>query len=104
MRLVLVHGISQEGKSEDSIKAEWLECLEKGLGRPGITEALDVHAPFFGNTLAQAAGPQFAGAVAQGQSADVDETAFLAAALSEQAQAAGAGAKIIAAEERTLAE
>jgi hypothetical protein len=81
-----------------------LASLEKGLGRPGIIEALDVHAPFFGNVLAHAVGAQFDGAVAQGQSADANETTFLAAALSEQAQAAGAGAKIIAAEERTLAE
>ncbi|MGY4454957.1 hypothetical protein ACVWZR_009617 [Bradyrhizobium sp. i1.3.1] len=104
MRLVLVHGINQEGKSEDLIKAEWLAALEKALGRPCITNAFDVRAPYFGNALAQAAGPKFTGLVTQGQSSDVDETTFLAAALSEQAQAAGAGTKMIAAEERSLAE
>lgn len=104
MRLVLVHGISQEGKSEDVIKTEWLDALEAGLGRSGATRALDVRAPFYGDKLRQASGPQFTGVVAQGQSADTDETTFLAAALSEQAQAAGAGGRAIAAEERALAE
>lgn len=104
MRLVLVHGISQEGKSEDLIKTEWLDALEKGLGISSATRGLDVRAPFFGDALAQAAGPRFTGVIAQGQSADVDETTFLAAALSEQAQAAGAGAREIAAEERALAD
>jgi hypothetical protein len=104
MRLVLVHGISQEGKSEDLIKTEWLDALEKGVGLSGATRGLDVRAPFFGDALSQAAGPRFTGVIAQGQSADVDETTFLAAALSEQAQAAGAGARAIAAEERALAE
>src|ERR1700680_1694531 len=104
MRLVLVHGINQEGKSEDLIKTEWLDALEAGLGQPGAIRGIDVRAPFYGDTLAQASGPRFTGVVAQGQSADTDETAFLAAALSEQAQAAGAGARVIAAEERALAE
>jgi hypothetical protein len=75
-----------------------------GLGRSGATRALDVRAPFYGDTLAQSSGPRFAGVVAQGAGAETDETTFLAAALSEQAQAAGAGARAIAAEERALAE
>jgi hypothetical protein len=104
MRLVLVHGINQEGKSEDLIKAEWLHALEAGLGQSGAIRGLDVRAPFYGDTLAQASGPRFTGVVAQGQSADADEMTFLAAGLSEQAQAAGAGARAIAAEERALAE
>ncbi|MET4118804.1 hypothetical protein ABIB85_005433 [Bradyrhizobium sp. JR1.5] len=104
MRLVFVHGISQEGKSENLIKAEWLASLENGLGQPGITDVLEVRAPFFGDALSRSAGAQFDGTVAQGQSADANERTFLAAALSEQAQAAGASAKIIALEERALAE
>jgi hypothetical protein len=104
MRLVLVHGISQEGKSEESIKAEWLACLGRAPGGIGATELLDVRAPFYGDALALASGPNFAGVVVQGQSNDADETIFLATALSEQAQAAGAGAKTIAAEERAIIE
>ncbi len=104
MRLVLVHGINQEGKSEDLIKKEWLDALDEGLGKPGATRALDVRAPFYGDTLAQSSGPRFAGVVAQGTSADSDKTTFIAAALSEQAQAAGAGSRAIAAEERALAQ
>jgi pimeloyl-ACP methyl ester carboxylesterase len=104
MRLILVHGINQEGRSEDLIKTEWLDALEAGLGLSGTTKGLDVRAPFYGDTLAQASGPRFSGVVAQGASADTDETAFLAAALSEQAQAAGAGGRAIAAEERALAQ
>jgi hypothetical protein len=104
MRLVLVHGINQEGKSEDLIRTEWLDALEAGFGQSGATRRLDVRAPFYGDTLGQASGPRFTGVVAQGASADADETAFLAAGLSEQAQAAGAGARAIAAQELALAE
>jgi pimeloyl-ACP methyl ester carboxylesterase len=104
MRLVLVHGINQEGKSEDLIRTEWLDALEAGFGQSGATGRLDVRAPFYGDMLGQASGPRFTGVVAQGASADADETIFLAAGLSEQAQAAGAGARAIAAQERALAE
>jgi hypothetical protein len=104
MRLVFVHGINQEGKSEDLIKTEWLDALGVGLGGPAATRALDVRAPFYGDALAQSSGRRFSGVVAQGASADADETMFLAAALSEQARAAGAGARAIAAEERALSE
>jgi pimeloyl-ACP methyl ester carboxylesterase len=104
MRLVLVHGINQEGKSEDSIRTEWLNALEAGLGRAGVARAFDVRAPFYGDILARSAGPRTGAVVAQGASADIDETIFLAAALTEQAQAAGAGTRQIAAEERALAD
>jgi hypothetical protein len=103
MRLVLVHGINQEGQSEDSTKTEWLDALEAGLGRSGATRSLDVRAPFYGDALANSSGPRFEGVVAQGASTDTNQTTFLAAALSEQAQAAGAGAREIAVEERVLA-
>jgi hypothetical protein len=105
MRLVLVHGINQEGKSEAALKAEWIGHIDSGLGRPGATASLDVAMPFYGDRLAELTrGPQ-GRTVAQGASGtpDTSEAAFLAAALTEQAQAAGIGAKAIAAEERALA-
>ncbi len=38
MRLILVHGINQECRSEDLIKTEWLGALEAGLGLSGTTK------------------------------------------------------------------
>jgi pimeloyl-ACP methyl ester carboxylesterase len=104
MRLIFVHGINQEGKSEDLIKTEWLDALEAGLGQSGATRKLEIQAPFYGERLAKASEPGFAGVVAQGASADSDENTFLAAGLSELARAAGAGAREIAVAERELAE
>lgn len=104
MRLIFIHGINQEGRSEDSIKIEWLDALEAGLGEPGARRSLEVHAPFYGDALAKATGPGFTRAIAQGATGDSEETTFLAAALSEQAQAVGAGSRQIAEEERALAQ
>jgi hypothetical protein len=97
MRLILVHGINQEGKSEAVIKQEWLGALG------GMGGKLDVLAPFYGDALAAASGRRFTGVVAQGLETGSDEINFLAAALGEQAQAIGATSRAIAAEERALA-
>src|SRR5215469_13156482 len=105
MRLVLVHGINQEGKNEAAIKSEWLGPLERGLGRAPVTANLDVRAPFYGDRLAELTNGRSVGAVAQGidGAPDSNEAIFIAAALTEQAQAAGIGAKAIATEERAQA-
>jgi hypothetical protein len=103
MRLILVHGINQEGKSENVIKQEWLSSLDAGLGRPGASANLNVAAPFYGDALAAGSGPKFTGVVAQGADADSGENTFLASALQEQAQALGASSRQISAEERALA-
>ena len=102
MRLILVHGINQEGKSESAIKEEWLSALGRGLGGANGTAALDVRAPFYGDRLAQLTSGSVIRATAQGvaDTSDMNEIIFTAAALSEQAQAAGVSSKAIAAEER----
>lgn len=53
MRILLVHGRSQGGKDPLKLKAEWLECLEKGLKRAGLTLPQDtkVDFPFYGDQL-----------------------------------------------------
>jgi len=105
MRLLLVHGISQEGKSEAKIEAEWIAPLERGLNRTGASKGLDVRAPFYGDRLAKLTNRRGAEAIAQGLESqqDMNEAMFIAAALSEQAQAAGVSARAIATEERTQA-
>lgn len=91
MRLVLVHGINQQGKSEEALRRTWLGHLDFALKRVGAFDGQDVALPFYGDKLKELtdAGP---GAVAQGAggTADPDEAMFLAEALTEQAEAAGA--------------
>jgi pimeloyl-ACP methyl ester carboxylesterase len=50
-KLVLVHGIAQQGRDPQTIKKEWLDALEKGLGRP-LAPTIDVALPFYGDVLA----------------------------------------------------
>lgn len=104
MRLILVHGINQEGKSEAKIKQEWLADLGAGLGDPAATASLDVAAPFYGDVLDQATRLGPAGVTAQGGGGDVDQTNFELAALEEQATAAGATPADIAQEQERQAQ
>jgi len=105
MRLVLVHGIHQQGKDPAKLKQTWLEDLEKGLQEPGALADVEVEMPFYGDILvaAMARGPT--GAIAQGPSADDDRdmAEFLAAGLAEQAAAANIGPDAIRAEQERLA-
>jgi hypothetical protein len=102
MRLVLVHGINQQGKSKTALKKEWLDYIDAGLGKPGAMAGLDTAMPFYGDSLAKLTRGSRSTAVAQGAKAipDGNEGTFLAAALSEQATAAGITGRVIAAEER----
>jgi hypothetical protein len=105
MRLVLVHGISQEGKSEALIKDEWCAALERRIGHAGLAKSLDVRAPFYGDRLSELTNRRGTIARAQGVAGQPhsNEMLFLASALQEQAQAAGVERKEIAAEERSQA-
>jgi hypothetical protein len=104
MRIVLVHGINQEAKSEAKIKAEWMEALKYPLRRE-IAAGVDLRAPFYGDLLKQLTDGGGPAAVAQGagSSPDADELMFLSSALNEQAQALGVERKDIIAEERAQA-
>ncbi len=55
MRLVLVHGINQQGKDPQHLKHAWIQDLESGLGRPGAFDAVDIELPFYGDALQAAA-------------------------------------------------
>ena len=49
-KLVLVHGRSQQGRDSNAIRKEWLDALEKGMGRP-LGGAIDAAVPFYGDVL-----------------------------------------------------
>jgi hypothetical protein len=53
MRLLLVHGRAQEGKSSAIIKDEWMTALRRGFAGIGVREpaALTIDAPFYGDEL-----------------------------------------------------
>lgn len=55
MRLVLVHGIAQQGKDPSELKRAWLEALDVGLANAGLgsIKQHEVILPFYGDTLAQ---------------------------------------------------
>ena len=53
MRLLLVHGRSQQHQDPDKLKADWLAALGKGLQKSGLTLPADVEVdfPYYGNKL-----------------------------------------------------
>jgi hypothetical protein len=53
MRLLLVHGRSQGGKDPVKLKAEWLDALDKGLQKAGLSMPVNIGIdfPFYGNRL-----------------------------------------------------
>jgi hypothetical protein len=54
MRLLLVHGRAQEGKSSRIVEEEWMTALRRGFAGLGIGEPPDlkIDAPFYGDKLA----------------------------------------------------
>jgi hypothetical protein len=93
MRLVLVHGINNQGKSGAAIIDEWLGALRRALPEQAYAAIAraEVVAPYYGDALAEAtratvgAGPV---ALAAGDVPD-DEAAFYLQALEDIAPAAG---------------
>jgi hypothetical protein len=53
MRLLLVHGRAQEGKSSAAIENEWMTALRRGFAKLGVAEPADlrIDAPFYGDKL-----------------------------------------------------
>ncbi|MDH5033743.1 hypothetical protein [Chryseobacterium cucumeris] len=54
MKLVLLHGRSQQNKEEAKLKEEWIDSLEQGLQKSGLTLNLsedDIIFPYYGNLL-----------------------------------------------------
>lgn len=90
MRLVLVHGINQEGKSEDIIRRDWIGALEEALGQPRRFAGVEVVAPFYGDQLAALTdGGALDQAIAQGIAEDDEERAFVTNGLQQMALDAG---------------
>jgi hypothetical protein len=98
----LFTGINQQNQSEASLKKDWLGFLNAAVGPANTLNSIECLAPYYGDCLAGVDGGAAGSVIAQGTDGklDTDEAAFLAAALTEQAQAAGIGARAIAAEER----
>ncbi len=52
MRLVLVHGMRQEGKDPDVLRNSWIAALHSAWAREGLAvPAYDLHMPFYGDEL-----------------------------------------------------
>jgi hypothetical protein len=87
-QLVLVHGRAQEKKDAKALKAQWLDSLDKGLKKSGLTLPIaegDVRFPYYGDTLYQiSSGTPIEGAaeiVVRGPAADRAREEFLRAVL-----------------------
>lgn len=80
MRIVFVHGINQQGKTPDILRADWLAALGLSL------DSRKIDVPFYGDALITAmqrgAGTQ---ATPQGVPTDDDEREFVASALHQMA-------------------
>lgn len=103
-RLVLVHGINQQGKSEELLRKDWVSHICRGLDKIDALANLDIVVPFYGDELKRLSDGGDVVAVSQGPDGkpDADEAAFLASALIETATEAGIGSAAIAAEQRAL--
>lgn len=102
MKLILVHGINQQGKDPDELKATWLGHLARGLGRQ--LGDVEVVMPFYGGRLFDlTSGAGEGHVVAQGEGATEDgEAEFLALGLDEVAQGLGVSRQQIMAEQRLI--
>lgn len=90
-RLILIHGINNEGSSEEKILETWIDALARGAGKDAAWAAkvrAASAAPFYGDALADASR-QHPGVLALGPPAPQDDFELIA----EKAIAAlGAGA------------
>jgi hypothetical protein len=50
-RLVLIHGINNQGGSEKSLSEVWMEILCRAVDEPTAFRDVEVSAPFYGNVL-----------------------------------------------------
>jgi hypothetical protein len=58
MNLLFIHGRSQDGKSSDALRTEWLDALKMGLAKTDLAKTgfalpadSDIHVPFYGDAL-----------------------------------------------------
>lgn len=60
MRMILIHGISQEGKSEEKIRDEWLEPMRAAFSKIGhdpLGKLTRIEAAFYGDLLHENSSP-----------------------------------------------
>jgi hypothetical protein len=95
-QLVLIHGRSQQGKDAAALKAEWLEALDEGLAKSGLSLPIpetDVRFPFYGDTLDQMvqgkSADQAADVIIKGVEDDDAQKRFMSAVLEEVRKQAG---------------
>lgn len=89
-QLLLIHGRAQEAKDSVALKAEWLDALEEGLEKNGLSMPIqekDVRFPFYGDTLydlGEGMSKEEASAViVRGDNADEEQRQFIRAVLEE---------------------
>jgi hypothetical protein len=95
-QLIFVHGRAQEHKDAKALKQEWLEALDEGLRKSGLSLPLgdaDIRFPFYGDTLfdlvSGRSASEAAAVVVRGTDADPAEERFMLAVLEEVRQKAG---------------
>ncbi|WP_295432894.1 hypothetical protein [uncultured Thiodictyon sp.] len=95
MRLVFIHGRSQQGKDPSALRHEWLGALNKGLAQTGLSlpAAVEVRLPFYGDRLdaftKASAVPLTDDLNTRGGEVDADFLAFEAAMAEALRQGAG---------------
>jgi hypothetical protein len=83
MRLLLIHGRAQEGKSSEIVTQEWMTALRRGFKELGVAEPLNlkIDVPFYGDKLAELVKkrdlPQADGVATRGGAADDGYAQFL---------------------------
>lgn len=89
-QLVFVHGRAQEHKNAAALKKEWLEALDEGLRKSGLTLPIaeeDVRFPYYGDTLFDMVDGKSADEAAQvivrGTAGDAEEARFTRAIMRE---------------------
>jgi hypothetical protein len=93
VRLVLVHGRSQQNKDSVALKAEWIDAFRAGLAKSGLALPLaesDIKFPYYGQTLFDIVSdaPAVADVVVRGGTSAADaEQRFQQAVLQEVQQA-----------------
>lgn len=101
--IVLVHGINNEGKSEDQLIGEWLGALETVFSSEEINylRSLQIVAPYYGNTLKEITdGVGFLPEAVEQSIEDIpsQSKAFISQSLAEMALGAGLSPSLLDAE------
>lgn len=95
MKLVFIHGRSQQGKDPTQLQQQWLNALNEGLQKANIElpQSIDVVFPFYGNRLDELLkeldAPLVSDVTLRGAAQDSAEADFRGELLYEIAQGAG---------------